>query len=181
MVEHDWNLDTLSHLANRIRRVRGGMSRADFAEKIGVHLNTLGYYERGQRAPDAVVLINICKVFAVEPSWLLLGEGPALDEDRIIVESASAGSLRAGEPLARIVIKRKEEIKNKQQEVAKKAFSSETIQGAIVAVEQALSESHKSLSPQRKAELVVVACELLIDMDSATAPDKILKLIRLSA
>lgn len=175
------NSDILLSLADRIRRVRGGLSRADFAGKLGIHLNTLGHYERGQRAPDALVLVKICQIFAVNPLWLLFGEGPALDKDRITIEPACAGTLCAGQPLARIVIKDKDHAQTKNAISATPSFNAETIQGAIVAIEQALLESQKNLPPHKKAELVVAVCELLIDMDSSAVPEKVLKLIRLSA
>lgn len=181
MVIPEGNLDILQALAGRIRLVRGELSRVDFAKKLGIHLNTLGHYERGQRVPDALVLINICNLFAVKPTWLILGEGPALDEERIIVEPARAGTLRAGDSLARIVVKEKGNVAGRHKTTDKISFSITIIQDAIISVEQALNESGKRLSPEKKAELVVAACELLADMDNAEASDKLLKLIRLSA
>lgn len=175
------NSDILPPLADRIRRVRGNLSRAEFAGKLGIHLNTLGHYERAQRAPDAFVLMNICQMFAVNPQWLLLGEGPALDEDRITVEPARAGSLCAGQPLARIVVKDRDYARTDRASDATISFNADTIQNAIIAIEQALLESQKSLPPHKKAELVVAVCELLVDMDSSSVPENVLKLIRLSA
>lgn len=175
------NLDTLHSLAERIRLVRGSMTRADFAQKIGIHLNTLGHYERGQRAPDALVLIAICRIFAVKSSWLLFGEGPALDEDRITIEPTHAGSMRAGQALARIVVKDRKDMAHKPCNEDKLSFTSETIQSAIISIEQALSESQKVMTPEKKSELVVAVCELLNDMDNSTASERILRLIRLSA
>lgn len=181
MVTPEGNLDILQALAERIRLVRGELSRADFAKKLGIHLNTLGHYERGQRVPDALVLTNICNLFAVKPSWLILGEGQALDEERIIVEPARAGTLRAGDSLARIVVKERATAVSTLKNIDQTSFDINIIQDAIVSVEQALSESGKELSPKKKAELVVAACELLADMDNAAASDKLLRLIRLSA
>ena len=61
--------------AARIRAVRGKMSREDFSETIGVHVNTIGRYERGENEPDISIAAKICRKFNVNPSWLILGEG----------------------------------------------------------------------------------------------------------
>lgn len=67
-------------LGERIRSVRGKISQADFAAKIGVSSRTLGYYEAGKRVPDATTIMNICAEAGVEPNWLL---GAAEQADRI--------------------------------------------------------------------------------------------------
>jgi transcriptional regulator with XRE-family HTH domain len=157
------------------------MSRADFAKRIGIHLNTLGYYERSQRTPDAIVLISICKEFAIKPLWLLLGEGDALDKDRITIEQARAGSLCAGQHIRDFVVNNDVDIRRRDGRNSEKLFSQTVIQNAIIAVEQALAESNKQLAPQKKAALIIVACELLVDMNDTASSEKILKLIRLSA
>lgn len=60
----------------RIRAVRGPTSQRSFAAALGVHPNTLGRIERGERIPDFDLLKTLCRKFAVNPRWLLLGEGP---------------------------------------------------------------------------------------------------------
>ena len=58
----------------RLAHTRGGVKQADFAARLGVHLNTYSRWERGERAPDAYALA----VLAAEGwniNWLLTGEG----------------------------------------------------------------------------------------------------------
>ncbi|KAB2888880.1 MAG: helix-turn-helix transcriptional regulator [Desulfobulbaceae bacterium] len=63
-------------LAERLRSLRGDTSTADFCRRFGIHRNTLPRYESGERTPDADFLEAICRAYNVNPSWLLLGEGP---------------------------------------------------------------------------------------------------------
>ena len=60
----------------RIRAVRGPISQRTFAAALAVHPNTLGRIERGERIPDFDLLKTLCRKFAVNARWLLLGEGP---------------------------------------------------------------------------------------------------------
>ncbi len=52
------------------------MRQDAFAEKVGVHLNTIGRWERAQRTPDVDDLNKILAAFPhINPAWLLAGEG----------------------------------------------------------------------------------------------------------
>ncbi len=66
----------MGSLAERIKKVRGEISREEFAQLIGVHVNTVGRYERGESEPDISIASKICREFDVNPHWLMLGEGP---------------------------------------------------------------------------------------------------------
>lgn len=68
-------MDTNTTTAQRLKIVRGDLSQAAFAKRLGVHQNTLGRYERGVTEPDTGFARAICTIFGVEPRWLLLGEG----------------------------------------------------------------------------------------------------------
>lgn len=65
----------LPAIGERIRMLRGAEARDRFAERLGVSRNTLMRYEQAQRCPDALFLQRLCSVCAVDPRWLLLGEG----------------------------------------------------------------------------------------------------------
>lgn len=67
--------------AERIRFIRGELTQQEFAEKLGVHKNSIGSYERNTTKPDIELLQAICTVFRVEPRWLLFGDGPIRVED----------------------------------------------------------------------------------------------------
>lgn len=59
----------------RIERVRGNITRDEFASSLGVSKRTLQRYEIENRHPDSVFLTAICEKYGVNPAWLLLGEG----------------------------------------------------------------------------------------------------------
>lgn len=66
-------------IAERLRFVRGNLSREKFALAIGVHKNTIGRYERGESEPDLTTASSICRAFHVTPEWLILGQGTPPD------------------------------------------------------------------------------------------------------
>jgi transcriptional regulator with XRE-family HTH domain len=69
-------MKTYSEIGRRVAIVRGSSSQADMAAKLGVHRNTIGLYERGERLPDAEFLLAVRRHYGVSPLWLLTGEGP---------------------------------------------------------------------------------------------------------
>lgn len=65
----------LAAIAERLVRVRDGQSQAAFASTIGVHKNSVGNYERGDREIGALALAGIADV-GWNINWLLTGRGP---------------------------------------------------------------------------------------------------------
>ncbi|MCF1454744.1 helix-turn-helix domain-containing protein [Agrobacterium vitis] len=65
-------------LGARIRDVRrklGDPDRSEFADSLGISKNTLAYYERGERTPDASTLAVYHERFGVNLNWLTTGKG----------------------------------------------------------------------------------------------------------
>ena len=62
-------------IGDRIRKVRGKTSRADFAQQLGIHPQTLYLYEKGKRVVDVDLIQQLCAKFAVPVEWLIFGEG----------------------------------------------------------------------------------------------------------
>jgi transcriptional regulator with XRE-family HTH domain len=60
---------------DRIRLLRGGLSQAEFASKLGVHKEVVGKYERGLNVPGGEALAHMREVLGVDINWLLTGEG----------------------------------------------------------------------------------------------------------
>ncbi|GFO67920.1 transcriptional regulator [Geomonas limicola] len=68
-------------IGERLKSVRGETSQDEAAKLLGVHKNTLGKYERGERVPDAEFLVVMLETFPeIDPAWLLTGEGAKLRE-----------------------------------------------------------------------------------------------------
>ena len=63
-------------LGHRIRQTRGDESQDAFANRLNINKNTLGFYERDERTPNATFVADICKQECIATDWLLYGEGP---------------------------------------------------------------------------------------------------------
>ncbi|MCY7341787.1 MAG: helix-turn-helix transcriptional regulator [Pseudonocardia sp.] len=63
-------------------RAERGLSRAELAEAVGIHYQTIGYIERGEYAPSLAVALRIAAlfglpvdaVFSLEPFAPLTGD-----------------------------------------------------------------------------------------------------------
>lgn len=60
-------------IGDRIKQIRGKASRAEFAEKLGIHQQTLYLYEKGKRVVDVELLQRICSECSVSVEWLIFG------------------------------------------------------------------------------------------------------------
>lgn len=69
-------MGTKQSIADRLRQARGRMTQGEVAKVLGIHTNTIGKYERGERSPDANYLISFCLEFNLNPNWLLFGIEP---------------------------------------------------------------------------------------------------------
>jgi repressor LexA len=66
-----------STIGERLRAARESkeLDQTTLAEKIGVATRTLQRWEKSEQVPDGVAITRIAKATAVQPSWLLTGEG----------------------------------------------------------------------------------------------------------
>ncbi|WP_146297746.1 XRE family transcriptional regulator [Nitratireductor mangrovi] len=62
-------------LGERLKSLRQGKTRTEFASIIGVHENTLGGYERGERSPEWGFLTQLRETTGVDLNWLVEGNG----------------------------------------------------------------------------------------------------------
>lgn len=67
--------DPLAKIGERLTRIRGAHSQADFAARLGLHKNTLGTYERAEREMSALALLRVVRL-GWNANWVLTGEGP---------------------------------------------------------------------------------------------------------
>lgn len=101
MPEHN-DEDKVEGIGSRLAHIRGSMSQAAFAEKLGVHKNSLGNYERENRTPDAGFLAKLI-ANGYDCNWLLTGIGePELRHDRKSTPDAVANGSRFEEEFALI-------------------------------------------------------------------------------
>lgn len=56
------------------------LTTTDFAKKVGITRQTMGYYLNGERIPDSLTLVKICESCNVSANWLLgLSDTKSLD------------------------------------------------------------------------------------------------------
>ena len=67
---------------NRLRGLRGGRSREEFAALVGISPRALINYELGSRMPKADVIELICTRTKVTADWLLFGTKPSDASDK---------------------------------------------------------------------------------------------------
>ena len=58
-------------IRDRFRSLRGDMTQADFAKFVGISRPTVGFYENGERLPDALALKKIAEKCEISVDWLL--------------------------------------------------------------------------------------------------------------
>lgn len=101
-------LDTVA-IGDRLRALRGGLTQAAFAERLGLERQSVVRYEAGKRAPDALALLRLMTEFGADPAWVLTGAGaaPLLSGDErellgrwraapLAVKAAAIGALASG-------------------------------------------------------------------------------------
>ena len=76
--------------AEKLKKIRGELTQAEFASRLGLHKNTLGRYERGESEPDFGVLRRVCSEFDVSPEWLLKDQLPIYEFEKKNFESENS-------------------------------------------------------------------------------------------
>lgn len=67
-------------LRERLFELQGDMSITDFARKLKLSRQTLGFYLNGDRIPDSETLLQICESCKVSADWLLgLSDDPTIE------------------------------------------------------------------------------------------------------
>ena len=152
----------LRSVGERLTRVRGQRSQAEFSKLVGLHKNTLGTYERGEREIGAEALASLVE-HGVNVNWLLSGEGPMLLVDVGYQVSEEGARYDPSQPLG---------------------LDTQRLLDAIAAVEEGLASIQRVLPPEKKAELIQLAYELLTEEDPEARADertKVMRLIRAAA
>ena len=70
----------MNTIAERLVFLRGNATQAEFADRIGINVNTLRGYEKGRALPGYEVLETLCTRLNVSPHWILTGQGNVLQE-----------------------------------------------------------------------------------------------------
>ena len=64
----------------RLKEIRklNKLTQEEFSKKIGITQSTVTAYECGNRVPSDSVILNICRAFNINETWLRTGEGEML-------------------------------------------------------------------------------------------------------
>jgi transcriptional regulator with XRE-family HTH domain len=88
----------------KIIQIKSGLQQPQFAKNLGVSKETLIHYQKDRRHPDSVFLSNLCKIYSVNPAWLLLGEGePFIGERTQGEESAELNKVLVSDPVLQLL------------------------------------------------------------------------------
>ena len=73
----------MSTLGERIKvvQIKSGLQQPQFAKSLGISKETLIHYQKDRRRPNSVFLSTLCKLYDVNPAWLLLGEREKFGDD----------------------------------------------------------------------------------------------------
>lgn len=63
-------------IGERVAEIRGDLSQAAFAARLGVHKNTVSATERGITVPGGEFLQALYREFGISPTWVLTGQEP---------------------------------------------------------------------------------------------------------
>jgi len=63
-----------SAAGRRIAELRGSLTQAQFAERLGVDRKTVVNWEAGERLPDGASLLRLVEVFAADVNYILTGK-----------------------------------------------------------------------------------------------------------
>ncbi len=66
----------LEKAGERLQHVRGDTNQDEFADRYGIHVNTLRNYEKGKRPMDIDFAARLCRNLNLNPNWLLFGFMP---------------------------------------------------------------------------------------------------------
>jgi transcriptional regulator with XRE-family HTH domain len=81
----------MSTLGERIKivQIKSSLQQPIFAQSLGISKETIIHYQKDRRHPDSVFLSNLCKIYKVNPAWLLLGEGEPFIGERTQEEEST--------------------------------------------------------------------------------------------
>ena len=122
-------------IGERIKSLRGNENQSTFGNRFGRSRNTIMRYETGKNAPDADFAADLCREYNVEPTWLLLGQGP----------------MRKGEETT--------------GKISSSLLDCELLQAAIEAVEEVLKKTNRSMAPDKKAKLILASYDFFNDSE----------------
>lgn len=149
-------------VSERLKRARTALElkQDQMSARTGIPIDTYKKYEGGTRQPGADAIAHFVQA-GINANWLLTETGPMLVKDLPLIVSDQLGEYRvsAAAPVPAIDMAR--------------------LQLAIATVEEALEQTNRTATPDRKAELVAAVYDLY--QEPTTSRERVLKLVMLAA
>ena len=122
---------------NRLSAVidQSGLTKAAFAEKIGVSPGFITNISKGRSTPSKKTMILISELFNVNLEWLESGKG----------------QMRSGMPGVKYT-----------EDISRAALDRSLMRTVIEAVELCLDESSKKLAVEKKSELIIILYDIFM-------------------
>jgi transcriptional regulator with XRE-family HTH domain len=90
LAREEKNKTALGQRLREVRRRLGDPEREDLCLRLGISKQSLANYERGDRVPDATVLLAYRSSLGVNINWLVSGDGNMFDSEAVALDGNSA-------------------------------------------------------------------------------------------
>ena len=156
--------------AGRFITLRRDQTQAEFAEFLGISRPTVGFYESGERIPDAITLEKIARRCNVSADWLLgLSDNPSVEENNQITQKTLGLSPEAVENLAKVArMRRYPNLSSFHTEFGKQglgtALNCLLSSEALIGIARSIYEFYDASAKMREVENLTV--EDLCQMDT---------------
>lgn len=149
-------------VSERLKRARTALKlkQDEMSARTGIPIDTYKKYEGGTRQPGADAIAHFIQA-GINANWLLAETGQMLLDDLAHTVRDQVGEYRVS-PAA-----------------PAPAIDMARLQLAIATVEEALEQTHRTATPDRKAELIAAVYDLY--QEPSTSRERVLKLVKLAA
>jgi len=146
-------------VGERLREIRGDMSREEFVPYVGVSKSTLARYERGSRSPDAEFIGLLLENFGINPVWFIYGtDQKYLSSNRLTHEGHSPG-----------------------KPTKLPSIDHELLREIIEGVEESLTSNELELSTEKKAQIISLLYEHFTETGKEVDEQTVTRYLRLGA
>lgn len=174
-------LATADTQLDRLKIACGAGTDTALGIALGISQASVAKAKKKKKVPSDWI-IAISNKFGISADWLIHGTGSMYNQDRITVERARAGTLRAGKPIAEGVVKSgpPQDAPGADAQQARRGdpLDADLLETVIEVVEEVLEESGRELAPDKKAKLIVAIYDLYQDSEREVDKSSVLRLVK---
>ncbi|MBN8916661.1 MAG: helix-turn-helix transcriptional regulator [Rhizobiales bacterium] len=147
-------------------RTESGLAQRPFAKMVGVSFSTWQTIEGGKNVPSGETLLKLAAQ-GWNPGWILTGRGaPRLDGEMAVVATAKdVEAIFSSRSSPQAAAKAPAKADNRDQPIA-----AEALEAAIAFLEQWLAENRRAMTPEKKARVVTMIYQFVIEDAEAGQP-----------